>query len=83
MRGDETIDLVIVERLVLGHHQLEPPCLSRLQISEHCRSGSVLLECGLKLGSSHLANGSVVLELAEDVIVLDTWTRARGVGWTL
>lgn len=61
---------------MLGHHQLELPCLSGLQIGEHGRRGSVLLKCGLKLGGSHLAEGSVVLELAEDIVMLNTWTRA-------
>jgi hypothetical protein len=68
---------------VLSHHQLELPSLSRLQTSEHCGGGSVLLKCGLKLRSGHLVDRPVVLELTEHVVVLHTWTRARRKGWTL
>ena len=82
-RGYETVDRVILEGLVLGHHQLEVPCLIRLQTSEHGGSGSVLLECGLKLGSSHLADRSIVLELAEEVVMLNVWARTGRKGWTL
>ena len=69
--------------LVLGHHQLELPGLGRLQTSEHSRSGPVLLECGLKLGASHLIDGSVVLELAKHVVMLHTWAGAHGKGGAL
>jgi len=62
--------------LVLSYHHLELPGLSRLQISEHSRSGPTLLERGLKLGSSHLVDSSVVLELAEHVM-LHTGARAH------
>lgn len=76
-RGDET-DWVIV---VLGHDQLELPGLGRLQTSEHGRSGPILLECGLKLGSGHLVHSSVVLELTEHVVVLQAGAHRKG--WTL
>ena len=69
--------------MVLGHHQLELPGLSGLQTSEHGRSGPVLLECSLKLGTSHLVDSSVVLELTEHVVMLYIVARAHRKGWTL
>lgn len=42
-----------------------------------------MLERRLKLGSGHLVDGSVVLELAEDVAVLNAWTRTRRKGLAL
>ena len=69
--------------LVLGHNQLQLPGLGRLQTSKHSRSGPVLLKCGLKLGSRHLVDASVVLELAEHVVVLHTRAGAHGKWRTL
>jgi len=65
--------------LVLGHHHLELPGLVRLQIGEHGRGRPTLLERSLKLGSSHLVDGSVVLELAKHVM-LHTGARAHRKG---
>ena len=74
-RRDET-DWVIVGWLVLSHHQFKLSGLSRLQASEHGGTGPVLMERGLKLGSSHLVDSSVVLELTKHVVVLHVVTGA-------
>ena len=74
--------MISVRGLVLGHHQLELPGLSGLQTSKHGRSRPVLLERGMKLGSSHLVDHPVILELAEHA-VLHTWTGARREGRSL